>query len=738
MDGTDNASHQSENMSTAQRILVADDSLTIRKLVETVLRQEGYEVTAVQTGADCISLAPALKPDLILLDYILPDMQGTEICRSLVNSPDTWEIPVLMMSSNGNAIRQLYQDLNNVADYLTKPFAPSVLKAVVGHLLNKEKTEEVSETSSPAAAATPAPAAPTAPSAPAAEPVVPQEFMDKIGRLLHLMEGNPNAQQSTPGAATASTNPEAGAGSVPSTTRKAPKKRSRKPVASAPPSDAILRTFRLTLQKHLRARTAQIPEWESLRGNDGAEEFFLKRLLTKDVLWDLSADLLRAAGVPTDAPDAMRCPASLVPLDSVLRHLHANRVTGELRVQTGDETILACLEGGEVVFLTTNHPSSYCVGAACDFQAIPPDAIAEAVRAQEEQSQPFFLTLQDSGHLPAGVVLSELLHAQGEKCLIRAFRAPESITSFFPVAKLPAMVRTNKLSIPLNQLLLGCYRTVDDWFTLERVFPDMDATVVPTPELASQIADLKLAPDESRLMGLVRGRHTVQELAEAIQLPTFEVCRLLFRFVKLGLVCQGPPRHKEDEDVQASSEDSSSSRSTPVLETGSPTAASSAPSVAPDKSETAIAVALDLPSSDAGLLEFSSPITPDSGVMENVAAENQAPLIAAAVAVPETPESAAVTASDLPHPEAVLPESASPIPSEGGSVDKAVAETQALQTHSHSTDDGSLATLALVLDEAIAAKEPKSDSTQPVSPTNAAQPSQDPTNAGPEPDRLAA
>ena len=126
-------------MSNAKVILVADDSLTIRKLVETVLTEEGYQVVSATTGAECLKLAAEQKPNLILLDYILPDMQGTEICHNLINSPETWEIPVLMMSSNGNAIRQLYQDLNNVADYLTKPFAPSVLKAVVGHLLQPEK-----------------------------------------------------------------------------------------------------------------------------------------------------------------------------------------------------------------------------------------------------------------------------------------------------------------------------------------------------------------------------------------------------------------------------------------------------------------------------------------------------------------------------------------------------------------------------------------------------------------------
>ena len=232
------------NMSTAHKILVADDSLTIRKLVETVLCEEGYKVVTVTTGADCLVQAAAQKPSLILLDYILPDMQGTEVCRSLINSPETWEVPVLMMSSNGNAIRQLYQDLNNVADYLTKPFAPNVLKAVVGHLLQKDHPLE------PAASRVSSSEA----SAPAgAEPSVPSDFMDKVTRLLDLMESR---TASGPAGARATDTSgleesESPAGAAPAQPAKARRQR-RKALASAPAPAAVLRKFRLALQKHLR------------------------------------------------------------------------------------------------------------------------------------------------------------------------------------------------------------------------------------------------------------------------------------------------------------------------------------------------------------------------------------------------------------------------------------------------------------------------------------------------------
>ncbi len=518
-------------MSNAHKILVADDSLTIRKLVESVLSQDGYQVITAASGAECLTKASTEKPNLILLDYLLPDMQGTEVCRSLINSPETWEIPVLMMSSNGNAIRQLYQDLNNVADYLTKPFAPSVLKAVVGHLLQTEKAAESGESSAGAANAQPAPATPVR------EKSLPTEFIQKVTRLLNLME-NP-----APGAPVAkSAVADSGKEGLASPAKRSKPRRSRKTVASAPTSDAVLRKFRLALQKHLRPRAHQVPEWEMARGTEDPGSYFLARLLTKDVLWELAADLLRATGAPADAPGALRCSATFAPLDAILEHLHAERATGELRVDTGEEIVLACFEKGEVLLLTTNHPRNYCSGAACDFQALPDATISEAVSTQEEKWVPFFISLDSGGHLPPDSSLPELLAAQGEKCLVRAFQSRNAVVSFSPLTKLPATVRAHRLDRSLSQLRLACYRTVDDWFTLERAFPDMDLPLVCSPEIEDRLRDLRLDAAEQGALEAVWNGGTVTEIAEALGLKPFEACRLLFRFLKLGLVHLGASR----------------------------------------------------------------------------------------------------------------------------------------------------------------------------------------------------
>lgn len=130
-------------------VLAADDSVTVRKLIEISLPRADFQLDFAVDGQECLRKAAELQPDLILLDYILPDMKGVEVCQSLLNLSKTRNVPVLLISGNGAAIRQTYESLSNVADYLTKPFAPNVLAAVVTHQLSKRKAAATSAAAEP-------------------------------------------------------------------------------------------------------------------------------------------------------------------------------------------------------------------------------------------------------------------------------------------------------------------------------------------------------------------------------------------------------------------------------------------------------------------------------------------------------------------------------------------------------------------------------------------------------------
>ncbi|MEM6821789.1 MAG: response regulator [Verrucomicrobiota bacterium] len=129
------------------RILAIDDSLTVRKMMEIVLGAEGYDVCTAKDGAEGYELL-STNPDLILLDYMLPDMRGSVFCEKLIRNPDTSSIPVLLVSGKGNEIKEVYQNFSNIVDYLSKPVAPNVLKAVVAQSLKQRGVSEKSEVSS--------------------------------------------------------------------------------------------------------------------------------------------------------------------------------------------------------------------------------------------------------------------------------------------------------------------------------------------------------------------------------------------------------------------------------------------------------------------------------------------------------------------------------------------------------------------------------------------------------------
>ena len=131
-------------------ILGVDDSLTIRKALEIVLKPAGYQLELAADGAEAFTKAKALHPALILLDFILPDLRGTDVCRQLAADPETAHIPVVLISAKGAEIEQAYRDISNVVSYLAKPFKPPVLTGVVAEVLARAASGELVKLSLPA------------------------------------------------------------------------------------------------------------------------------------------------------------------------------------------------------------------------------------------------------------------------------------------------------------------------------------------------------------------------------------------------------------------------------------------------------------------------------------------------------------------------------------------------------------------------------------------------------------
>mgnify|MGYP000001287692 CR=1 FL=1 len=128
---------------TKERILLVDDEEDILNLVKYNLERENYKVDAVTTGEEAVRIARENIPDLILLDLMLPGMDGLDVCRILKNDKNVSKTPIVMLTAKGEDSDIVTGLELGADDYITKPFSPRVLIARVKTVLRRDsKTEE--------------------------------------------------------------------------------------------------------------------------------------------------------------------------------------------------------------------------------------------------------------------------------------------------------------------------------------------------------------------------------------------------------------------------------------------------------------------------------------------------------------------------------------------------------------------------------------------------------------------
>jgi two-component system KDP operon response regulator KdpE len=124
-------------------VLVVDDDPLIVRLVRTHLDRAGYRVLSAARGEQALDVAATDRPDLVVLDLMLPDMDGYEVCRQLRESSF---VPVVMLTARGQQADTLHGFEVGADDYLTKPFAPAELVARVQAVLRRSQQGATAET----------------------------------------------------------------------------------------------------------------------------------------------------------------------------------------------------------------------------------------------------------------------------------------------------------------------------------------------------------------------------------------------------------------------------------------------------------------------------------------------------------------------------------------------------------------------------------------------------------------
>lgn len=130
-----------------EKILVVEDEKDIVKMLRYNLEKEGFKVIDARDGEDALDLAVRQHPDLILLDLMLPGMDGLEVCKVLKKESKTSSIPIIMLTAKSQESDKVVGLELGADDYITKPFSPRELtariKAVLRRATDKEKLPEV-------------------------------------------------------------------------------------------------------------------------------------------------------------------------------------------------------------------------------------------------------------------------------------------------------------------------------------------------------------------------------------------------------------------------------------------------------------------------------------------------------------------------------------------------------------------------------------------------------------------
>ena len=126
-------------------ILIVEDESDIAQLVKIYLEKEGFHTLRAKTGLEAQALVSSDRPDLLILDLMLPEMDGLEVCKSLRNKPDTALIPIIMLTAKAEESDTIVGLELGADDYVTKPFSPKSLVARVKALFRRLERTNVEQ-----------------------------------------------------------------------------------------------------------------------------------------------------------------------------------------------------------------------------------------------------------------------------------------------------------------------------------------------------------------------------------------------------------------------------------------------------------------------------------------------------------------------------------------------------------------------------------------------------------------
>ncbi|HYU16226.1 MAG TPA: response regulator [Candidatus Acidoferrum sp.] len=472
----------------ADQLLVIDDSLTVRKLVELSFRDTGWTIDFAATGGEGIAKALATAPDLILLDFVLPDMKAIEVCERLSAHAVGRSLTIILMSAR-RRVRELFAAYPMVVDFVGKPFSNAVIRE------RATRARAAGNLPAPSVAhdAPHAPAPPAGPAGPA--PAFTFHEKETAADIIY--------------------------------------QRMRARLAAIP---------------HWMASLGESPS-AMLLARKLLTEDVIEGLL--EGLAPLYGEVLGRPTPPAEPHGpADATGASLAghvdqaALPGLLQLFALGDRTGELRIAHGGQTAVCYWQSGEILLVSSLDPTNYARGGPA-LDAVPQDELERAELAQRTGAMPIYVTLHERGAL-GGMDLPAQLERQGRQVLDRALAARSARFVWRELESLPGHVAAHGRPILIGgdtgstespaQLTLERLRRPSSWREAQVHVPGPDAIHARAGGFSARLARLRITADEQRVLALVDGRNSLTAIAEKTGIAPAEVARILYRLAAVDLV----------------------------------------------------------------------------------------------------------------------------------------------------------------------------------------------------------
>lgn len=459
-----------------ENILVIDDSPTLLRIIARTLGRVGYKVRTAEGGARGVTLAKQHRPDVILLDYLMPGLNGEDVCRALGQEPTLRDVPVVVMSSRGDTMgARLVQTLGAV-DYISKPFSPDAIVAVTSHTIHKYVREgtpppRLMPSEGAAGGVTSRPAAPT-------------------GRAEHMARVRSQlAQAVAPALAEA---------------------------VAAMPDDAL---------RDPAARASAI-------------EHALSSALSESALVEVARLCVAAAPEAALTGDAiLRAEVGKVALADLLQILQLQKQTGVLEVVRHNEHAELYFREGRIDWVGgRNLREEFLLGRfIVETQALSHQDLDLFLDSRSGTRKLLGAQLVKLGYITPDDLAAALAH-QSSEIVYELLRWRDGHCVFRQTEARPPHVADAWLDLSVEQVLMEGFRRVDAWSLIEAVIHSFEIIFARNEEAILSFGVEQLEPAELVVLELIEGQNRVRDLVEKSRMGSFEVCQILYRLLGTRLI----------------------------------------------------------------------------------------------------------------------------------------------------------------------------------------------------------